>query len=122
MNTTYNNWYGPYQLNKGSIDTNVTDGASLGNYILSLGTKPNSNELSFDYVGRAHDEPVKDRIKDHLTDDLKCCTHFWVMYKQTAEETFDQECRDYHRYNPKLNKEHPASLPNSTRKCPVCGC
>ena len=115
----YNTWYGPYPLTKANIDASVLT-FPLGNYCLSL-TQANSNP-TVDYVGRAHDQPVHDRLIDHLSDELRNCKSFWVMYKKTDIDTYRQECLDYHTYAPRLNRYHPARLPNSNLGCPKEGC
>lgn len=115
----YNTWYGPYPLTRKAIDANVL-ASPLGNYCLSL--SPINSNMSIDYVGRAHDRPVHDRLIDHLSDDLSDCKSFWVMYKRTAIDTYIQECQDYHTCNPRLNRYHPAQLSGSKLKCPVKGC
>ena len=115
----YDTWYGPYPLTQASINANVlTD--TLGNYCLSL--RHTYSSPTVNYVGRAHDQPVHDRLLDHLSDDLSVCNSFWVMYKATDIATYFQECRDYHTFSPKLNKCHPARLPGSYIGCPVRGC
>lgn len=119
MTYNYNTWYGPYDLTQKGIDSNVNP-QPLGNYCLSL--TPTNSSPTIDYVGRAHDRPVHDRLIDHLSDELSDCKSFWVMYKRTAEETYVQECNDYHQYTHQLNKNHPARLPGSTLGCPVPGC
>lgn len=115
----YDTWYGPFTLTKESINANVLP-SPIGNYLLSISSITSNPQI--DYVGRAHDQPVHDRLMDHLNDKLSICESFWVMYKQTKTDTYIQECKDYHFYNPILNDCHPARLNGSNLECPVNGC
>ena len=68
-----NQWYGPCDLTKIGIDQNVLY-TPLDNYCLSL--TPTASKPTVDYVRRAHDQPVHNRLIDHLADELSICQSF----------------------------------------------
>lgn len=79
------------------------------------------------YVGRA-DHGLKDRVSDHLTDDIKELIEnnpgrVYFSYNSEIDEldSYHRECQDYHDFTPKLNKIHPRKPSHPYTLCRICG-
>ena len=113
--------FGPYSFDKETIDATLDD-ESIGNY--ALGHKNDDGVFVVNYVGRATDQPLKDRIKQHLGEKPSKYKLFKYSYADTAKNAYLKECKNYHDFGEKdllENDYHPAKLPDDETKCPICG-
>jgi hypothetical protein len=110
----------PYPLNRATIDAVVTTN-DHGVYV--LGGVDRGGKLYPLLVGRSHNRPLRERIKDHVGDPTYAdCTHFIFAYRKDASEVFDSECTLWHNARTTLthNTNHP-ERPDG-KNCPVAGC
>jgi hypothetical protein len=107
---------GPYNLDKNTIDTEVTK-ISPGNY--ALGEKNDKGVLIVSYVGRS-DSDVNERLKHWV--DASQYPMFGFSYADSAQKAFEKECQYYHEFGPESldNINHPARPDGTKWPCPVC--
>lgn len=105
----------PFQLDSDSIDSQVTK-KQQGNYALGkMGTGDNAKTFMVDYVGRS-DGDVAGRLKDWIGEYDK----FKYSYASSVKGAFEEECRNYHDFNPPGNSVHPACPAGKDWTCPHC--
>lgn len=115
------NMDGPYFFNEDIID-NVLNDTSIGNY--ALGYINDKGTFVVCYVGRSTDQPLKDRLKQHIGENPQKYKRFKYSYAKTKKEAYLKECKNYHDFGGKeslQNENHPAKLPDDETPCPVCG-
>ncbi len=108
---------GPFSLNDGEIDRQVTR-KSPGNY--ALGYTKDDGTFIVNYVGRSDDD-VNNRLHDWAGSKYK---KFKYSYAASAKEAYEKECRNYHDFGGSGsldNDIHPARPNGTNYKCPVCG-
>lgn len=105
---------GAYKLDAETIEKKVTK-VSPGNY--ALGQKNKKGNFVVKYVGRA-DKNVKTRLKSWVgkTDHPL----FKFCYASSAKEAFENECKNFHDFNPSGNDIHPDRPDGATWECPSC--
>jgi hypothetical protein len=105
---------GPYKLTASEIDKNVNR-TSPGNY--ALGRKDDGGTFRVGYVGRS-DSDVAGRLKSWIKETERPLFKF--SYATSPKAAFEEECRNYHDYNPPDNGCHPDRPNGSNWKCPYC--
>lgn len=112
---------GPFEFKPEVIRTFVTSD-NPGNY--ALGYLNDKNMFIVKYVGRSDDEPVRERILQHLMDkNASEYSHFKFSYETNTTKRFIKECKNYHDFgeNEKLNNDiHPDSPNGLNLVCPYC--
>lgn len=92
----------------------------IGNYRLAK-KLTDTKGLVVQYVGRTNTKRLEGRLKEHFDKGYK---HFRFCYKTSEEESFLQECSDYHQFGGlegRLdNKKHPEVPTGAKYKCPFC--
>lgn len=102
---------GPFPLTGDGVAKNVTR-TSPGAY--ALGHSDGGSYYIY-YVGRS-DADVATRLRQHIGE----YRQFKYEYYPSAKAAFEKECRLYHDFKPRDNKNHPARPAGSGWKCPVC--
>ncbi len=106
---------GPYDLTSKTIDSKISK-TQAGNYALgTMGSGQKANTFLVGYVGRS-DTDVAERLKDHVDTYEK----FMFSYASSVKAAFEEECRNYHDFNPPGNSVHPACPDGKGWKCPYC--
>jgi hypothetical protein len=105
---------GPYDLNKDTIDQEVTR-TSPGNY--ALGSKNDKGKFHVSYVGRS-DSDVNSRLKSWVGKTRHPLFKF--SYATSAKAAFEKECQNYHDFKPRYNDNHPDRPTGTGWKCPRC--
>lgn len=130
INLTWENYLGQgsynesaYSLDRETIDAIVPVNVPNGNYKI-FQQNPIDKKYYVVYVGRVADrtadEGLRYRLKEHIGEwsgDL----YFDYGVKTTPLQAYNQECQDYHNWNPKYNNVHPAKLPGRDDRCLICG-
>ena len=112
---------GPFDFDEETIN-NTVDENSIGNY--ALGYKNDEGTFVVCYVGRATDQPLRERLKQHLGEHFKTFKMFKYSYAGSKIEAYLKECNNYHDFGGKehlYNEYHPAKLEDDDTPCPVCG-
>ena len=113
------NWSKIFSLTESSINSNV-DSDEIGNYRLAK-EKKEANGLWIKYVGRTNTKRLAERLKEHLDEGYK---YFRFCYKDSEEDSFLQECSDYHEFGGLEgsldNEKHPEVPAGAKSKCPFC--
>jgi len=105
---------GPFDLDEKTINSMVTK-KSAGNY--ALGRINDEGTFLVGYVGRS-DQDINGRLKNWV-DETKY-SKFKFSYAFSPKAAFENECKNYHDFDPPLNDSHP-DRPNDTNwKCPRC--
>lgn len=112
-----------YPFNKESISKNVPDDVTCGNY--RLGELSRDNMFHVFYVGRVTKEKLIDRLIDHLNEFEKHQNvYFSYEVKNSEEEAYDQECKDFHDFKDDdgfwENGRHPESPSGQFLTCKIC--
>ena len=98
---------------------NVTEkvkGRQYGVYLLG---HLYADEFIPDYVGRS-DSDLRVRLLQHVDSGYR---HFTFQYTSSARDSYQGECRFYHKNKRKLdNINHPAKPEGSRWKCPIGSC
>lgn len=106
---------GPYTLNESNINS-IVDMNNIGAY--SLGPLNTGGEtLTVKRVGRS-DVNLNKRLKDYIGD----YSHFVVRFCASVQESYETECKLYHKFNPSDNAYHPDKPTGTNYSCPVTGC
>lgn len=83
--------------------------------------KKEANGLWIKYVGRTNTKRLAERLKEHLDEGYK---YFRFCYKDSEEDSFLQECSDYHEFGGLEgsldNEKHPEVPAGAKYKCPFC--
>lgn len=112
-----------YSLDEDGINANVPKNQPNGNYKI-FQQNPTDKLYYVIYVGRVadrtSDEGLKDRLKEHIGE-WSGVLYFDFEVKGTPLQAYNQECEDYHDWQPIYNSVHPAKLPNRNDPCPICG-
>lgn len=114
------NMNGPFEFNNDIIDK-ILNSQSIGNY--ALGYKDEDGTFRVCYVGRATEQPLKDRLKQHIGEHPKKYKMFKYSYAKNDLEAYLKECKNYHDFggSDKLfNDNHPAKLSRDSTVCPIC--
>ena len=130
INLTWDNYLGQgphcenvYSLDRETIDAIVPANMPNGNYKI-FRQNPFDKKYYVVYVGRVADrttdDGLKDRLKEHIGE-WPGSLYFDCEAKNTPLQAYNQECVDYHDWQPKYNSVHPAKLPNRNDPCPICG-
>lgn len=112
---------GPYDFDSETIDS-ILDDKSIGNY--ALGHLNEKGTFIVCYVGRATEQSVKDRLKQHIGEHPKIYKLFKYSYAGSPKEAYLKECKNYHDFGEDrclYNENHPAKLSGDATPCPVCG-
>jgi len=108
------NMNGPFNLDVDQIDKQITK-ISPGNY--ALGRIDGEGTFRVRYVGRA-DSNLNQRLKSWVnkTNSPK----FKYSYASSPKSAFEEECRNYHDFEPPENDIHPDTPSGINRPCPIC--
>lgn len=109
----------PFTLTK--LDLQVTFAGEkakrIGNYIVEKWFEKN---IFGRKVGRADRQPLKDRLADYLNTKY---TRFRYKFAESEAAAFEQECRDYHQFEGRIDNEIHPDRPNGTKLlCPHVDC
>jgi len=103
--------YGPYDFDEKNVKKMKE---WIGNY--ALGHMTNEEKFRPEYVGRSDSN-----LQAELLTRLKTHGHhkkFKGSVTTTKQKAFEKECKNFHEFKPKENKNHP-DKPNGTNlKCP----
>lgn len=112
-------WSKVLALSESSIDL-LVDSDKIGNYRLAK-EKKGTTGLWINYVGRTNTKRLAERLKEHLDEGYK---YFRFCYKDSEEESFLQECSDYHEFGGLEgcldNEKHPEVPGGVKYRCPFC--
>ena len=110
---------GPFKFDLDTIKKSVVSDLP-GNYALGY---LRNGLFVVRYVGRADDQPVRDRIIQHLNDGIEEYKYFKFSYDANQTNRFYKECKNYHDFGGNknlLNKAHPDVPDGTNLKCPYC--
>jgi hypothetical protein len=113
---------GSFPLTKEEIDKQIPEKV-IGNYAYGH-SKVNSEGrevFHVDYVGRADEEPLRERIKHGINEGYK---EFKFSTATNVKDAFEKECQNWHDFggpDGQLdNKIHPDKPNGTDYKCPIC--
>ena len=112
---------GPFEFDVETIEANVSD-KRIGNYALGYKNEKSGNFVVC-YVGRATDQPLKERLKQHIGEHPKKYKYFKYSYASTPKEAYLKECINYHDFGDGgslFNEYHPSKIPGDDTLCPIC--
>ncbi|MFC2076374.1 hypothetical protein ACFLT7_04755 [candidate division KSB1 bacterium] len=111
---------GPFRFKTDIIDRFVKH--SAGVYLLARSDMPADSAL---FIGRSR-ENLRHTLHSHLPENeayrelkRKNPDRFYFLHLGPDRTLYQYECYIYHRYEPELNKYHPAPDAHSW-SCPVC--
>ena len=113
---------GSFPLTKEEIDKQIPEKV-ICNYAYGYTKKNSEGKEVFcvKYVGRADEEPLRDRIKHGIEEGYK---EFKFSIAQNKKDAFEKECQNWHDFdgpNGQLdNMIHPDKPNGTDYKCPIC--
>ena len=111
-----------YPFNADTIKLIVPKSVTCGNY--RIGRLFDSDKFAPFYIGRVTDEPLSDRLIDHISEYGTKAVCFDFASAISALDAYKQECHDYHSFigdGYLQNDIHPAKPKGVNTMCPVCG-
>ncbi len=111
---------GPYVLDREVVTEKVPE--EKGNYLF---LRKETDSYTVGYVGRSEKNLRQEILQQMGTYRANHCTHFVYALANTVRETFETECREYHKYGGKEklnNRYHPDQPAGHNYPCPEEGC
>ena len=111
---------GPFEFTEKEINAKVSDDR-IGNY--ALGYISSGKQFVVCYVGRATEQGLRTRLKQHLGDHRDKFKFFKFSYSNTKVDAYLKECKNYHDFGGEkclMNDIHPSKLEGDNTRCPFC--
>lgn len=107
-------------LNEAEIN-GVSDDIIYGNYQFGV---MREGDFVPKYIGRSDSglkKEIRQQWRNKVVNGSKRYTHFRYKKAVSAKAAYEQECKDFHKYDGLDNINHPDVPDGKDYKCPICG-